>query len=78
MAEFNLTERAKMINSVFSSVFITPRLLSRIYKIHGITKKQTKVMKGNSQRYPPERVEAMTTELWTQIQRLQRKRFEIF
>ena len=48
MAELNLTERAKMINSIYKDVFITPRLLSRIYKIHRIAKKQTKVLKGNS------------------------------
>ena len=67
-----------MINSVYKDIFITPRLLSRIYKIHGITKKQTKVLKGNSQRYPPETIEAMTLATWRHIKRLLDKGFEIF
>ena len=77
MAELNLTERAKIINSVFDDIHITPRLLSRIYKLHNIKKKQLKVIKCNSKKYTPEVVESMTTATWTFVQRLIKNGYEI-
>ena len=53
MAELNLTERCKIINSTYEDIHITPRLLSRIYQLHKIKKKKAKVFKGNSSKYSP-------------------------
>ena len=78
MAELNIDEKVSFINSRFEGCGITSSILQRIYRVHQIKKKRVQVRKGNSTKYPQERLETLTVQTLESVKKLIEEGYAIF
>ena len=67
MATLSMPLRVDFLNKKYGAKVVSPYILSKLYREHGITKKKIRKDKANPSKWPPERIRECTNEVWNQV-----------